>query len=298
MSKAAGAGGASSAALSAPGNKKRRLSVANKESMKLALASQEEDRLAKEKLGEICRLLKTAPYQTLLAVSAFLEERCHTLPERVFPRCVKYYGGPSNRSVPTKTVIEVLAACTRQDMGTMRMVADFQTEMRCLYLYGLGKEENDEIPGVSMSIKAFTEACVERYEALGSRLRGLCIETKVRMKASISWQGADGVGFLFLAASPKEPDVPTHVVHRPTFANTNDMKLAQCELPKAFQTKFANISIVGNHSMQAVELHHLPDALHWSPPKDALLKMYADSIQKAEAAQKAKEDIMKMKVII
>ena len=43
--------------------------------MKNQLAAQEEDQLAKEKLADIVKALKSASYQTLLAVGAFLTEK-------------------------------------------------------------------------------------------------------------------------------------------------------------------------------------------------------------------------------
>ena len=121
------------AADAATSNKKRRLSASKKDNMKIQLAAQEEDRLAKEKLADIVKALKSASYQTLLAVGAFLTEKGE-LAERVFPRCVKYYAGNTNRAVPMKVVIETLAACAGYDAGNLRA---FMGELRPLFMLSL-----------------------------------------------------------------------------------------------------------------------------------------------------------------
>lgn len=192
-SSMATAGGPASAAAAAPaaptGNKKHRLSGAKKHSLKLQLATQEEERLAKEKLTELTRQLKSASYQTLLAVSDFLEETCKDLPDRTSPRCVKFFGEALNRAVPLKIVMEVLSACTQWDLGGMRSLQDDSNELRNLFLYGLGKEECDEPPEVSMSIKKFTSMCVDRYEALGCRLAGLSLDGKAQAGVNLAGRG-------------------------------------------------------------------------------------------------------------
>ena len=144
-----------------------------------------------------------------------------------------------------------------------------------------------------MVISRFITLRTDRYQTLGCRLGGLSVEGKT--KAGVNWQGADSVGYLFIVAAGADKDVPTHVVHRPTMANTRCIDKSSIDLPKAFQTKFANISVASNWAMSKVELHG-PDGLHWKPPIQALQAMYTKSLAEATAAEKAKDDIMKMKV--
>ena len=179
---------AEAAIVAAPGsNKKRRLSDAKKDSMKLQLASLEEEKMLKEKLAEVAKQLKGASYDTLLAVSTLLQEKPILL-DKTFPRCVKYFGGASNRAAPMKVVIEAVAAMTKWEVGSMRSLPDHSKQLRWLYLYALGKEGSDELPENAMSIKKSIAWCIERYQAMGCRLGGLSIEGKGK---GVNRQGAD-----------------------------------------------------------------------------------------------------------
>ena len=116
----------------APSNKKRRLSDARKDTMKQALVDMEQDKLQKEKLQELVRRLKASSYSTLLAVSAFMEEKAATK-ERCFPRGVKFWGGPLTRAVPHKVVMDILGQCASWEVGEMRAVNDPCVTLRQLF---------------------------------------------------------------------------------------------------------------------------------------------------------------------
>ena len=146
--------------------------------MKSQLASQEEDKMLKEKLGEVQKQLRGASYHTLLAVSAFIDAGANMM-DKAFPRCVKTYGGASNRAVPIKVVIEALAAMTEWEVGAMKSLQD-NSELRCLFLYALGKEEGDELTATCMVIKQFVAECADLYQTLGCRLAGLSLEGKAK----------------------------------------------------------------------------------------------------------------------
>ena len=223
-------------------------------------------------------------------MSAFIDAGANMM-DKAFPRCVKTYGGASNRAVPIKVVIEALAAMTEWEVGAMKSLQD-NSELRCLFLYALGKEEGDELTATCMVIKQFVAECADLYQTLGCRLAGLSLEGKA--KAGVNWQGEDSVGYLFIMAAGADK-VPTHIVHRPTMANTRDMDKSSIELPLAMRT--TNITIASNWSQLKVELLG-PDGLHWKPPTQAILAMYTGSLAEASATEKAKEDIMKMKVYI
>ena len=68
--------------------------------------------MLKDKLGEVQKQLRGASYHTLLAVHAFIEDK-KDKEDKALPRCVKNYGGASNRAVPMKVVIGALAAMTK-----------------------------------------------------------------------------------------------------------------------------------------------------------------------------------------
>lgn len=159
--------------------------------------------MLKEKLGEVQKQLRGASYHTLLAVSAFIDAGANMM-DKAFPRCVKTYGGASNRAVPIKVVIEALAAMTEWEVGAMKGLQN--SELRCLFLYALGKEEGDELTATCMVIKQFVAECADLYQTLGCRLAGLSLEGKA--KAGVNWQGEDSVGYLFIKAGADK--VPTY----------------------------------------------------------------------------------------
>ena len=221
--------------------------------MKEALADMQEEKLQKEKLAEIIKVLKASSYQTLLAVGGFLEEKSQQK-ERCFPRGVKYFGGPLTRAVPHRVVMDILMKCGGFSQQALRNINEPTVTLRQLWLYSLGQEESDEVKEPGMQIKVFTQECLDKYAALGRRLS----KVKLQEGKDICWQGDDSVGYLFLAALGSCSCTPTHCVHRPSLmllasveVQDKNIMLKKCavELPKAFQTSSENIHISANWSM-------------------------------------------------
>eukprot|EP00972_Heterocapsa_arctica_P065985 9735568-Heterocapsa_arctica.AAC.1 len=254
-----------SAAAVAP--KRRRISDAKKENLMQALTQQEEAKMQKAKYAEVCVLLKSVPYSTLLAVTAFIEQAGDE--SKAFPRGVKYYGGSLGRSVPTKNMINILASLTGWEVSAMKAINDHPSALRELFLYALGKEQGDEMPEVGMLIAEFHALCKDMYIQCGSRLSTDSLEGRVG--ENIDWQvpGAAGVGYWYVVARGSDANVPTHVVHRPSFNELEGQPDQDAKslvaLPGPFQTALGDIIIKCNHSMAKVEILHEPTSLTWKP---------------------------------